>query len=107
MSEISEAAMAKACEFFDPWRMPPGIRDNVAEFIQQVSDAAKASAGLAGGNGRGQAIRNNLAPFILPDPVDPLVLVCSDLFDNGHLFHADKMRDILAKRGLEIREIGK
>lgn len=67
MIEISEAAWAKA--------------DLIAEsadralFIQQVSDAAKETDRIAHVNGfePASALRTPLQPFILPDPVDPLV----------------------------------
>jgi hypothetical protein len=93
MTEISEAATAKARELC---QFDHADQNRVARFIQQVSDAAKEYDGLTG-----------LAPFILPEPVDPaLDALIEDLrgcVADPERFAADMLRN-LAKRGLKIVE---
>ena len=111
---ISEAARAKYTELTCyRWDTDDAdrriIANRFARFIQDVSDAAK--------EGVRQlriphaqhidcfAAADRLAPFILPDPVDPAEQLATELFDNGYKFHAESIRQALAKRGLEIREM--
>lgn len=101
MTEPSEAAKAKADELWQRgsdagWT--PG--DTIARFIQQVSDAAKR---VANTHGEGE-VPDALAPFILPEPVDPLVeWFCTEATMTAPECAAD-LRDFLAKRGLKIVE---
>lgn len=82
----------------------------VAELIQTFSDAAKAACGY-GGSG----VRDNLAPFILADPVDPLLIEAREIVGVSGLYDPTEaetalldgsgaMRIALAalKRGMEL-----
>lgn len=89
MTEISEAAKAKAEELVaSHWGdCPPGMPgidvqlSAFARFIQQVSDAAKSVLVIAGDKycANGDMVSTNLAPFILPDPVDPLLVEAREI----------------------------
>ena len=73
-----------------------------ARYIQQVSDAIKAASNHEEVPG---FVPPSLAPFILPDPVDPLVdaLKCAVDFRCDEVM-AGNFREQLAKRGLKIVE---
>lgn len=97
MTEISEAAKAKAEELM---RHQMGREHNAfARFIQQVSDAAKVVAKEISKSPDGNVnylADERLAPFILPEPVDPLAEAISLSIT------ADDLREELAKRGYKI-----
>lgn len=124
MAEISEAAKARAAALFnenngdETWLVTDFGRgyptfDAFARFIQEVSDAAKEVVPLCTdwvGNTReiGERCAAKLAPFILPEPADPLedALACCGLFidssdwtENARLF-----RSALRDHGLKIVE---
>jgi hypothetical protein len=119
MTEISEAAKVEACERattkdhavfmvcdFESEESYAFVLHAFARFIQQVSDAAKEAQLNIGVNGN--KVREHLAPFILPEPVDPLaeVLWGMDLTEvkDGAEKTAEVIRRALAKRGLKIVE---
>jgi hypothetical protein len=87
VSEISEAAMKKA-ETLVPYSATSAEVEAVARFVQAVSDAAKEVFAAHDHysctcTDRGP-LKQVLAPFILPDPVDPLLIearkVAADVF---------------------------
>jgi len=88
MAEVSEAAMAKACELLDAeCREPVSTSDFIrgdlvlnafSHFIQDVSDAAKEHARHYGDSSKEWA---KLYAFILPDPVDPLLIEARKLVE--------------------------
>jgi hypothetical protein len=119
VSEISEAAKAKARDlmvearntgYASAWTVgqceasAPDSFKALARYIQQVSDAANAVlCALGEPKSYHEA---HLAPFILPDPVDPLV----EALELSHVHYSSEenaaaLRAELAKRGLEIREV--
>lgn len=100
MTEISEAAFAEADRHVST--IPAGeganglYRHAFARFIQQVSDAAKAVSAHYGEP-------THMAPFILPEPVDPLAewfAVDEDILSPQEC--AASLREHLAKLGLKI-----
>jgi hypothetical protein len=79
MAEISEAALNKAIDLanaadhtvrwtYNDLSQSPAL-DALARYIQQVSDAAKEIVPFGG-----QRASELLTPFILPEPVDPLLI---------------------------------
>jgi hypothetical protein len=70
MAEISEAAVARACELM-PYAATNAEVMKVAAYIQQVSDAAKS---IDAATSSIDSITRALAPFELPEPVDPLLI---------------------------------
>lgn len=82
MTEISEAAKLKAQEVVGGWTAD-GLLERVGAYIQQVSDAAKELADQGTINLSEQVVRDELAPFILPDPVDPLLIEARNLTVEG------------------------
>ena len=111
MADVSEAAKARALEML--WREGvPQTKEYVqttygflalARFIQEVSDALKAVN--AANTGIGIKLPESLAPFILPEPVDPLVEAMRDCGWNSDAeADAGALREVLAKRGLKIVE---
>ena len=105
MTEISEAAKAKARDFLLGGTLSP--HDLVARFIQEVSDAAKELDVASVPSLRRVKIR----PFILPEPVDPLetalneALIASEAYHHASPDLVRRVRENLAKRGLEIRPV--
>lgn len=96
MTEPSEAAMAKMERMqtrIDAW-------DEVARFIQQVSDAAKEAVVYLPPRGAGRSWEA-LQPFILPEP-DPLLGVVEEAIAGTAEKGAVQLREALAKRGLKI-----
>jgi hypothetical protein len=94
VTEVSVQAKLRACELansedqfvgpFEPRHCdgdayPPLTA--LARYIQQVSDAAKAVDGRLAELGIADAssTRGLLAPFILPDPVDPLLIEAKEI----------------------------
>lgn len=67
-------------------------------FRRDVSEAVKYAADYRNDSW----LRAALSRFILPEPVDQIEELCSEMFDNGHKFHANRLREALAKRGLTI-----
>lgn len=72
----------------------------------EFSDAAKKAIAEAyrGGDAGTKAISAILSRFILPEPVDPLVEAFKDLGEEYPDKTAERLRHILAKRGLTIQE---
>ena len=106
MSEISEAAKLKACELM---LAEPHSLTAFARYIQQVSDAAKAVRRAQGAHTVSSFIKSLVAPFILPDPVDPLdECIREAIHDCGGSYlgtgYDIALRRALAKRGLKIVE---
>ena len=103
MVEVSEAAKAKASELLR--NIVPGFEPDVCAFIQPVSDAAREASDQFARLPASLpciAARNALAPFILPDPVDPLE---EALRAAGYGVFPDdlaRVKEALAKRGLKI-----
>lgn len=97
MTEISEAARTRAYEITSsPGGRGLSLVENLARFIQEVSDAAKDA------NETGVLDR-----FILPEPVDPLVEAIGTALGQmrgiyGKEDLAPLVREALAKRGLKI-----
>jgi len=87
MGEISEAAKAKAHQMCDGHHTANERR--VARLIQDVSDAAKAADATADLNGFAprSVLRQHFAPFILPEPVDPLLIEARSLVAGRHPGH--------------------
>ncbi len=121
MTEISEAAKARADAMLKEadtrGDIPPRpvaywITETLARYIQQVSDEAAGIVDLYGRmygeNERGQIVARALAPFILPEPVDPLEEALRAMWaDRGWNWPISKIADLraeLAKRGLKIVE---
>lgn len=119
MSEPSEAAKAKACELlgvdpmeptdFNQWRdgCYAHAARTLARFIQQANDAAKeVSSRFDDSLPRHKwEVRTNLAPFILPEPVDPLVEAMDEVLNlSNPQVAATNLRLALAKRDLKIVE---
>lgn len=121
--EISEAAKLKAVEIMnggqaDVFHVEGWLGLNVARYIQQVSDAAKKATGvlsIIGTSRTEQDAKDRLAPFILPDPVDPLKAAMDAAYEGKNFYRledadkarsafADAVREELAKRGLQIVE---
>ena len=112
MSDISEAAKLKACEWANAQSMlgPVVLPDCVgreaspiitgfARYVQQASDTLK---GIVDDYGVSSPQYKTLAPFILPDPpADPLVEALKPLVCDADIF-AGELRYNLAKRGLQI-----
>lgn len=102
MTEPSEAA-------YDHWselRTLAGDSDIAGRrLVQQVSDAAKVARMAIAASERDVAVEL-LAPFILPEPVDPLVeaLKVLDATTDSYESEATIIRAELAKRGLKIVE---
>lgn len=109
MTEISEAAKAKATTMMNVDEYV--TRDNIASFIQQVSDAAKVVAHHYDRPSSISLAHAHLAPFILPEPVDPLDTIVEDLADNAgwrpfertpSLKEAKRVLRLAVERGKEI-----
>src|SRR5690349_843873 len=93
MSDISERAIAAAIDVLNgadgqPWWSVSTHSThksvlNLALHLQQVSDAAKAAVRLVRPGVEREVVENSLAPFILPDPVDPLLIEAKNLTDEG------------------------
>lgn len=116
MTEISEAAKAKAYSLllaqYETRQFAPPSRDTheasaggraFACFIQEVSDAAKAATRNAAKYP--DIAEEHLAPFILPEPVDPLI----EAYQAAYVPDAAgstmaRLQTELAKRGFKIVE---
>lgn len=121
MTEISEAAKAKACELMnsayaaegggtDLWTRPTDDGHHAvlafARFIQQVSDAAKGCCQWF----ELPALNTRLAPFILPEPVDPLkplgiatsIPTIDPVWSAGWNSCLEEVRKQIEDRGLQI-----
>jgi hypothetical protein len=102
MTEISEAAHRRAVDLgMAETEISPDKSWAVtafARYIQAVSDAAKASRD----HGVTEEAWDALAPFIVPDPVDPLdeAWASANACSNPKEWMGE-----LAKRGLEIRPV--
>lgn len=97
MTEISEAAKARWVELVHAANCDPFLAAH--RLVQEVSDTAKAAVSLT--SEPRMALCDRLAPFILPEPVDPLVEALRASVADPEQFAA-KLRDNLAKRGLKI-----
>ncbi len=122
MSEISEAARAKAGELLlhlnhhdnctaspdHPGECGCGLVQDfakVARFIQQVSDTAKF---LRDYSGSSAVTVERVAPFVLPEPVDPLYEALHAVVELGRYDTREQtelLRGELKARGLEIRPV--
>ena len=107
-TEISKAAFARATDLIraeQPLRSSEGtstmLARTFARFIQEVNDAARASKALAPPNADSS---RPLGPFILPEPVDPLLGVAEEAMVGTAAETAIRLRAELAKRGLKIVE---
>jgi hypothetical protein len=112
--DVSEAAELKALGLFgaeeaiDPQPTPAQWCNALARYIQDVSDAAKEASSYARGAAYSiPAVSETLAPFILPEPVDPLAEAVASVlagFENHR--HAESyakaIRLKLATRGFKI-----
>jgi hypothetical protein len=109
--QITEAAKSRVLELMRS--EPEGVlwsavaEHALARFIMQVSDAAKEIV-AAGGYCQtkdGRFFEDVLAPFILPDPVDPheqaIIEVISRWSEDDGYFATDAIRDAF-KRGIEL-----
>lgn len=101
MSLPSEAAYKRADEI--GLADLGGWKDTLARYIQQVSDAAKRALERTNPCHRISA-EHELAPFILPEPVDPLLAVLRAFVADDEVpqSDADSFRAALAKRGGRI-----
>lgn len=101
MTDVSEAAMAKAKEKLGVGAFAQDVRV-FADFIQQVSDEAKAIVAVHGDD-------LAISAFILPDtPSDPLYDALFAVVEMGRYDTKEQtelLRRELAERGLEIREV--
>jgi hypothetical protein len=112
MTEISEAAKLKARGLLGTG-VPGSITQRIADYIQQVSDAAKAvvETGYMCVTKDERRFGDVLAPFVLAEPVDPLEEIFSSVEFTGPYDgrsgaqDAEVFRQLLAKRGLEIRPV--
>lgn len=128
MVEISEQAKVRACELANaseptanwrPYQLEPnsgvyvsGSMRALIALVQQVSDAAKEAFHLIQ---RGEGGAREIAPFILPDPVDELLVEALATFSRapgsashcGNDRRATVLRAALAEHGLKIVEASK
>lgn len=128
MTKISKAAKLKACElanaefaghrYWQPADFGAQSYDApliaLGRYVQQVSDAAKVlheQLQNAPGIYECKRIAEPLAPFILADPVDPLLEAYQAAFPadltSTAKRHCGLLREELTKRGLQIVETGK
>lgn len=114
MSEISEAAKAKY-EGITGYKYAVGdldkdaVAEHFAHFIQEVSDAV-------GGYIDNRDGKHPLAPFILPEPVDPLRAALDNIPDEDIREISatydvaacrNRIADVLTRHGIEIGEARK
>ena len=97
---VENEALCRAIEVHDAYR-------------QEVSDAVEAAIEGCGHDGlRAEHIRRFLSRFIIQPKTDPLVEVIAELspWNTSNRWNnddfSDRLRAALAKRGLEIREVG-
>lgn len=124
---ISEAAKAKACDLTNAMRAQRGDRaiweprdfgpdghsplSAFARFIQEVSDAAKATVPLletwvGNSDEAGARAADALRPFILPEPVDPVKEALAETYGGAAPEFVSAFHVALAKRGLKIVPAG-
>lgn len=101
MTKPSDEALMRAADMLRGMQRSHEVEVAVATLLQEVSDAAKeVSCNWAIPNG----LQERLAPFILPEPVDPLMDFLEAQGFKRYEGDTKVVHKELAKRGLKIVE---